>query len=142
MAFREKGAWLSLVSILIAYGAYFGVIGPSIGFGAARLTDVIWAFGAVCAAHATAMIVGSIVLAVQARREATAPGDERDRAIERRGTAIAYYVLISGMILVGIVMPFSSPPYKIVNAALAAIVVAEIVHYVLVLVSYRRGWHG
>jgi hypothetical protein len=142
MAFREKGAWLALVTILIAYGAYFGIIGPSIGFGATRLTDIIWAFGAVAAAHAVTMIVGSIVIAIQARREATAPGDERDRSIARRGTAIAYYVLISGMILVGVVMPFSSQPYEIINAALATIVVAEIVHYGLVLVGYRRGWHG
>jgi hypothetical protein len=46
------------------------------------------------------------------------------------------------MILVGVVMPFSSQPYEIINAALATIVVAEIVHYSLVLVGYRRGWHG
>ena len=88
------------------------------------------------------MIVGSIVIAVMARKEAGAPADERDRAITRRGTTVGYYVLIVGMILVGVVMPFTEPAWKIVNTALLAIVIAEAVCQIVVLVSYRRGWHG
>lgn len=142
MAFREKIAWLTLATMAVAYGAYFGIIGPAAGFGEARMVDIIWSFGLVAAAQAVAMIAGAILLAVLARREAQAPADERDRAIARRGATIGYYVLIVGIILVGVVMPFSSPPWKIVNAALAAIVLAEAVHQGVVLLSYRRGWHG
>ncbi|HET9811515.1 MAG TPA: hypothetical protein VFP53_07445 [Sphingomicrobium sp.] len=142
MAFREKIAWLTLATMLIAYGAYFAVIGPAADFGQGRMVDIIWSFGLVAAAQAVAMIVGAVVLAVLARREAQAPADERDRSIARRGASIGYYVLICGMILVGVVMPFSSPPWKIVNAALAVIVVAEAVHQATILLSYRRGWHG
>ena len=40
------------------------------------------------------------------------------------------------------VMPFSEAPWKIVNAALLAIVLAEVTHQAVVLLSYRRGWHG
>jgi hypothetical protein len=40
------------------------------------------------------------------------------------------------------VMPFSEPAPKIVNTALLAIVIAEAVNHILVLLSYRRGWHG
>lgn len=142
MAFREKIAWLTLVTMLIAYGAYFGLVGPAFGFGRDNLVDIILSFGLVAAAQAVAMILGSILLAIMARREANARPDERDRAIERRGASLAYYVLICGMILVGIVMPFSEAPWKIINAALAAIVIAEAVHHGFVLLSYRRGWHG
>lgn len=142
MAFKEKIAWLTLVTMLIAYGAYFGVIGPRVGFGANRLVDIVWSFGIVAAAHAIAMIVGSILIAAMVAREARAPADERDRAIARRGVTVAYYVLIVGMILVGAVMPFSDPPWKIINAALAAIVLAETAHQIVVLLGYRRGWHG
>ena len=46
------------------------------------------------------------------------------------------------MILVGVVMPFTEPAWKVVNAALLAIVIAEAVSLVLVINSYRRGWHG
>ncbi len=142
MAFREKMALLTLGTMLIAYGVYFGLVGPAADFGRNRLIDVIWSFGAVAVAHAAAMIVGSIAIAVTATKEAQARADERDRAIARRGSTIGYYVLLVGMILVGVVMPFSEPSWKIVNSALLAVVVAEVVRDAVILLSYRRGWHG
>lgn len=142
MAFREKIAWLTLGTMLVAYGVYFGVVGPSVDFGARRMLDIVWTFGLVATAHAVAMIVGSIVIAVMATKEASARADERDRAITRRGATVGYYVLILGMILVGVVMPFTEPAWKIVNTALLAIVIAETVCQIVVLLSYRRGWHG
>jgi len=135
-------AWLNLVMMLAAYGVYFGLIGPRAGFGASRLVDIIWSFGSVAVLQGVAVIIGAITIAVTARKDASAPADERDRAIGRRGTAIAYYVLIVGTMLVGVVMPFSEPPWKIVNAALLAIVLAELSHHGVVVWSYRRGWHG
>jgi uncharacterized BrkB/YihY/UPF0761 family membrane protein len=142
MAFREKMAWLTLGTMLVAYGVYFGIVGPAAGFGERRMLDIIWSFGLVAAAHAVAVIVGAIAIALTATKGAEARADERDRAIARRGATMGYYVLILGMILVGVVMPFSEPPWKIVNTALLAIVLAEVVHQTVVLLSYRRGWHG
>ena len=142
MAFREKIAWLELGTMLVAYSVYFGIVGPAAGFGERRMLGILWSFGPVAAAHGVAMIVGAIAIAVAAVKEAEARSDERDRAIARRGATIGYYVLIVGMILVGVVMPFSDPPWKIVNTALLAIVLAEAVHAAVVLLSYRRGWHG
>ncbi|HEX8644653.1 MAG TPA: hypothetical protein VF702_12155 [Allosphingosinicella sp.] len=142
MAFREKTAWLELVTMLVAYGVYFGIVGPAAGFGEERMLDIVWSFGPVAAAHAIAVIVGAIFIAVTARKEAEARADERDRAIARRGATIGYYMLIAGMIVVGGIMPFSEPPWMIVNAALFAIVLAETVNNAVILISYRRGWHG
>ena len=142
MAFREKIAWLELATMLVAYIVYFGFVGPAVGFGERRMLDIVWSFGPVAAAHGIAVIVGAIVIAVTASKEAQAKADERDRAIARRGATIGYYVLIVGMIVVGGIMPFTEQPWKIVNAALLAIVLAEIVNNVVVLLSYRRGWHG
>lgn len=142
MAFREKIAWLTLATMLVAYIVYFGFVGPAVGFGERRMLDIVWSFGPVAAAHGIAVIAGAILIAVSARKEAEARADERDRAIARRGATIGYYVLILGMIVVGGIMPFSEPPWKIVNAALLAIVLAEIVNNAVVLLSYRRGWHG
>lgn len=142
MAFREKLAWLTLGTMVLAYGVYFGVVGPATDFGRNSLIDVIWSFGLVAAAHAVVMIIGSIGIAITSSREAKAPADERDRAIARRSAMIGYYVLIVAMILVGVVMPFSEEPWKIVNTAILAIVVAEVIKYAVVLLSYRRGWNG
>jgi len=35
-------------------------------------------------------------------------------------------------------MPFNSGGWKIINTAVAVIVIAEVVHYVTVVFSYRR----
>jgi uncharacterized membrane protein len=142
MSYREKLAWVSFIAMLIAYAVYFGITGPSVDFGERRMLDILWTFGPSAAAHGIAIIIGAIVIAVLSHKDARAPADERDRAITRRASTIAYYVLIAGFLLVGMVMPFTEPPWKIVNAALLAIVLAELINQAIVLISYRRGWHG
>src|SRR3546814_4001834 len=73
-------------------------------------------FGGVTVVQAIVVAIVSAVLAIRARREAQAKPDERDRAIARRGASAAYFVLMVGMILVGVVMPFGDPRWKITNA--------------------------
>lgn len=138
MAWREKQAWLALSVMVVAYGAYFSMVTAS----EQSMLDMLLLFGGVAIAQAVVMIVGSTLLAVQAGKEARAKADERDRAIDRRGTRIAYFVLLTGMIVVGVIMPFSKQGWQITNAALLALVAAEIVRYGVVVASYRRGWHG
>ena len=140
MAFREKTAWLNFATLLVAYAIYFTLIGRQAQTG--HLINIIWTFGAVAVTQAFVVIIGSIVLAATSSKEARAPADERDRAIARRGASIGYYVLLAGVIVVGVMMPFNATAWKIINGALAAIVIAEVVRNGVVLVSYRRGWHG
>jgi hypothetical protein len=145
MAFREKLAWVTLGSMLIAYSIYFALLaayfvpgqttGPSI-------LQMLTLFGGVTIVQAIVVTIVSAVLGIRARREAQARPDERDRAIARRGASVAYFVLMVAMILVGIVMPLGDPRWKIINAALLSLVVAEAVRYILIILSYRRGWHG
>ena len=142
MAFREKTAWLTLATMLVAYSIYFTLIGAAARHGEPQLVTIVWTFGTIAVAQAIVVIVGTVLLAVSSTREARAPADERDRAIARRGASFGYYVLLVGVMVVGVVMPFSSTPWKIINAALAAIVLAEIVRNAAVLLSYRRGWNG
>ena len=82
--------------------------------------------------------VGHLYLRLRSTQEARMPLDERDQAIMRRSISSAYYVLIAGMILVGCVMPFNSNGWSIINAALFMIVAAEVVHYGIIVFSYRR----
>jgi uncharacterized membrane protein len=81
---------------------------------------------------------GHIYLALRRPQEARTPPDERDRAISTRSITAAYYVLIVGMIIVGCVMPFSSGGWRIINAAVFMIVLAELVHYGATVFSYRQ----
>lgn len=142
MAFREKIAWLCLTAMVLAYGAYFTLAAQLAAQGVDRTPAFIALLGVVLGAQALVVIVASIAMALQSRREAQAPADERDRAIARRGAASAYYVLLIGMILVGCVMPFRDRGWVIINAALFMLALAEIVRYAIIVASYRRGWHG
>jgi hypothetical protein len=145
MAFREKLAWVTLGTMLVAYTVYFSLLAtrfdPSEPEGP-RTLHMLMLFGGVTIVQAIIVATASAVLAIRARRDAEQKPDERDRAIARRGTSVAYFVLMVGMILVGVVMPFGDPRWKIINAALLALVIAEATRYILVILSYRRGWHG
>lgn len=145
MAFREKTAWVTLIAMVVAYAIYFSLLisqfdlSDSAGPGT---MPMLMLFGGVTIVQAIVVVIISAILGVQAGREAQAAADERDRAIARRGASAAYFVLMIGMILVGVVMPFGDPRWKIVNTALLALVIAEATRYILVIISYRRGWHG
>lgn len=139
MAYREKTAWLTLACMVVAYGIYFPMM--ALRETPPTLFDILWAFGIIAGLQAVAVIVGSIVLAIRTE-PAARRADERDRAIARRGASAGFYVLMAGTILVGVVMPFTEPAPKIVNTTLLALVIAQAVSLVLVLASYRRGWHG
>lgn len=142
MAFKEKLAWVTLGSMLIAYGAYFTKLTSAARAGPPPMMNMLIWFAGITIAQVIAIAIVTAVLAILAQREANAPADERDRAIARRAGNSAYYVLMVGVILVGVVMPFSEPAWKIINAALLSLVVAEAVRYILIILSYRRGWHG
>lgn len=138
MAYREKLALINLAAMALVYPIYFALIAAR----TPQLTDMLWLFGIAAPIHA--LLYGSIGYAIKliSGKEGSAPPDERDRSIARRGRSIAYLVLLFGTILVGVVMPFSEAPVRIVNATLLAIVVAEMVNQAIVVLSYRRGWHG
>ncbi len=138
MAWREKTAWITLVAITITYGAYFTLIS---GMPLSTLS-MLELFGALTVLQVIAVVIVTAVLAALSSDEARAGPDERDRAVARRGASIAYFVLIVGVITVGVVMPFRDSGWRITNAALFALVLAETVRYLTVVVSYRRGWHG
>lgn len=138
MVWREKLAWINLIGIAIAYSVYFTVITTS----ALSVMSMLGLFAAVTVVQAVAVIVVTIMLAALSRNEARAKPDERDRAIGRRGASIAYFVLIVGVMMIGIVLPFSKAGWPLTNAALFALIAAEVVRHIIVVVSYRRGWHG
>jgi hypothetical protein len=141
MTYKEKASWLMLVTMVLAYSLYFGLIIAGHPAGTS-LFAMLWLFGTITATQAVVVIIGCIWLAIEARKLPRARIDERDRGIAARGTAISYHVLLTAMIVVGVVMPFTEPPIKIVNTALFGIVMAELVGLIVVVNSYRRGWHG
>lgn len=140
MAFREKMAWLSLAAMLAAFGPYF--------VATVRFGPLPWRMGS----HEVGLLVGSVVLltlimivgaialAVTSVRDAGRPTDERDRTIARRAVAIAYAVLIPALFGALATLLLGWGVAGVVNAVLAAIVLAELVRLSIEIVGYRRGY--
>jgi cytochrome bd-type quinol oxidase subunit 2 len=138
MAWREKTAWITLVAMGVTYGVYFTLISRQ----SLSTLSMLELFAVVTVLQVIAVVTVTSVLAALSSEEARAKPDERDRAVARRGASIAYFVLIVGVITVGVVMPFRDSGWRLTNATFFALVIAETVRYLTVVVSYRRGWHG
>lgn len=139
MAHREKLAWLQLFAMAVTFGPYFAVMATSPPSAPMPDLRTMGFFAVTVLTQAALLLIGRLVLRLRAPDEAGAPADERDRAISSRSVVAAYYVLISGSITVAVVMPFEESGWRLINAAVAMIVLAELVHYGVAVHGYRRG---
>jgi hypothetical protein len=139
LSYREKTAWLMLIAMAVSFGPYFTLVATRFPAGGA-MPDLrqLGLFAVAALVQLLILGIGQWYLGRSAPQDARLPPDERDQAIQRRAISAAYYVLIAGMIVVGCVMPFNASGWAIINAALLMIVVAEGIHYGVVVVSYRR----
>ena len=140
MPYREKFAWLSLVGMPACYGPYFWLTHGS------PLLDqplpnfkLMLLFAAAAGGNAAWVLLGRLLLRMTSPRDERGPADERDRAVDRSATTIAYYVLIGCALYVGGVMPFNSSGWHIVNAMVASVIIAEFLRYGMIILGYRRG---
>ena len=137
MTFKEKMAWLSVITTIVVWGAYFGFLLTT-----ARHLPGPGQFGGFIAAvivQTGLVTVGAIVSAVLSPRDAGAESDERDKAVSRRAYAFAYPVLLSLIVCVAASMHFGMDARGMTYEIMASIVIAEIVHYGAQIVGYRRG---
>ncbi len=129
MTFRERTAWIALLSTAVIYGAYFRAAPAGI-LDFARLSATIVALVVV-------QVVLIIVMAIFSPKDAQAPRDERDQLIDLRANRIAYYVLASGVVLAclagAIALPFALTP----NTLLFVLVIAELLRLGAQIVQYR-----
>ncbi|WP_430391184.1 hypothetical protein [Dyella sp. 20L07] len=131
----QKRAWLNIWSMCPVYCLYFMVQFLAPGLLPTMMARI--GFLAIVAGfHAVTYVSGLLVFKRQEKGESLLE-DERDRGIDARATRVAYFVMLAGMILVGVVMPFGDSGWKIVNAALFFIVLTEGLRSALILMGYR-----
>jgi hypothetical protein len=135
VAFREKQAWISLVVTLGVYGVYFFYYGQALSQG--RSFGVGGPITLAVVAIVVLQIVLNIIAALLSPNERGAPVDERERAIQQRANAGAFYVLQIA-VMCAIVTVYFASSWSVANAALAALVAGQIAQYALVIVGYRR----
>jgi hypothetical protein len=136
MSFREKSAWISMVSMAGIYGIYFWSVlraGHQAGaFHFGGLLETIVALVLV-------QIVLTVAVAVFSPRDAKAPRDERDKLIELRAIRVAYSGLATAVAMACFFGAFDPPIVFNTNALLFILVTTEIMRAACQIVQYRRG---
>ncbi|MGB9204786.1 MAG: hypothetical protein WCB94_12570 [Terriglobales bacterium] len=136
MSFREKSAWISLLSMTGIYGFYFWSVihaGPQPGhfrFGGLLATII---------ALVVLQVVLTVAVAIFKPNEAKAPRDERDKLIELRAMRVAYAGLATSVALACFFGAFDPPIVFNTNALLFILVTAEIMRSACQIIQYRRG---
>lgn len=135
MPILEKRAWLTLWTMCPGYLVYFLIQAAYPELTPTHLSR-FGLLALIAGLHAVGYITGELVMRRQHRGESL-HGDERDQGIDARATRAAYFLLLAGTILVGMVMPFTDSGWKVANAALFFIVLSETLRVLLTL----RGYH-
>ena len=140
MPYREKIAWLSLVGMVVCYGPYFAITyrSPLLDQPLPNL-ELMTLFAAAAGGNAVWVLLGRLFVRMTTPPDERGGADERDRAIDRRAKAVAYYVLIGLALYVGCFMPFTSAGWYIVNSMVASVVIAETLSFAMIVLGYRRG---
>lgn len=132
---QEARAWLSALSMAAPYLVYF-----TVQYAAPHWVETIaqrfWWLAGTATAQAAAYLGGLLFLKARERGEPIVL-DERDRTINARATRLAYFWMISAMILVGMVLPFERSGWALVNAALLLLVAIEVMRNGLIIHGYR-----
>lgn len=142
MPFKEKIAWISVVTTVLVWGSYFALVAYAMSRGGVPAPVYIVGFGGAVLVQTVLVIVASIVTAILSPRDAGASSDERDRAISRHSYAIAYPVLLALIVCVAASVHLGVGARGLVYEMMGAIVIAEIVHYGAQIAGYRSGRHG
>ena len=139
MSFREKSAWISLLSVLIPFGYYFTALGRSLHSGQGPQRYFFFLLVACVIGQVAIQIALHVVAAVQAPKDAQAAKDERERLIELKSTRIAFYVLVVGVLMVAGSTHLGAGKILMANGILLALVLADLVRYSGQIVYFRRG---
>jgi uncharacterized membrane protein len=134
MPFREKSAWISLLSSALIYGVYFWSVvsaGPHAGFHFGSLLATVIALIVV-------QVVLHIVVAIAAPKEAKAPRDEREKLIELKATRVAYSGLATAIACACFFGALDPPIVFKTNALLFVLVTAELMRSGCQIIQYRR----
>ena len=134
LSFQEKSLWLTLASLIVAFGLYFGSALP--GAPIDVMPAQVGMFVLAVALLVITQVAGHIAIAVVDRRPET---DERDRLIGLKGTRNGAYVLASGVFLALCTTLLTDGNFVFTHVLLGSWVVAQLVETASQLLLYRRG---
>jgi hypothetical protein len=141
MSIREKRAWVTLITLIGVLILFWLHIPPTRMLAPASDGWVLHVLMLMIATFIAIEIIAHIVFIVRSPRDARTPKDERERLIELKSLAIAWYVYvilsIGGIFLT---IHMGANVIGIGFVVLTSFVIAEIVNYALRIYYYRRGF--
>ncbi|HEX5008714.1 MAG TPA: hypothetical protein VFV70_16490 [Hyphomonadaceae bacterium] len=138
MSFREKSAWITLVSVLLTFGAYYG----SLGIGLINpLSMRAFHFGVLSILALVALqIILHVVAALMNPKEARTPRDEREKMIQARSHTVGYYVMMVGMLVIVVLTHIPATNFMTtVYFGVLTMVIAALGVAIAQIVMFRRG---
>jgi hypothetical protein len=154
MSFKEKSAWVSLLSTVCIFGYYFYSIIMLIGvpIEVAKEAAMTYLIQAVILSVVVEVIFHSLLAATN-RRSADIEGDERDKTYEYKANSLGYSVLVVGVVLtLGkiIILEYNPTwaehsrvmqfPMQIAHILMFSFILSEIVRFGGQIYYYRRGY--
>ena len=137
MAFHEKSAWILSLALLLGGIFYFGVvarISAEIGRLVPPLLPLVAVYTAILVAVA---IVGHIVIALMAPKEANAPLDERERQLTVRASHHSGLIFGGGVIVSLGLYLFSYNGDLLFYCVFGSLMISHLAEYGLQIVLYR-----
>ena len=141
MSFREKRAWVTLITLVGVLILFWLHIPPGRMLAPEPNLWLLHVLALMLATFVTVEIIAHFVMRIGSPRDAKTPKDERERLIELKSIAIAWYsyaILSIGGVFVTIHMGANEIGLGFV--VLLAFVIAEIINYAMRIYYYRRGF--
>ena len=138
MSFREKSAWITLVTVLVCFGSYYGAL-------AAGLVNprslASFHFGLISTIGLIVLQVAlHVIAALLNPKDARTPRDEREKMIQARSHTFGYYVMMLGMAVVVVLTHVPGNDFMTtVYLGVLSMVIAALVVAIAQIVMFRRG---
>ncbi len=139
MSFREKIAWASFVTTVLAWGAWFAVVIVRLDQGGGHDPSLFWLFIAATVAQVVLMAAVAAVSAMMAPADARAAVDERDRAVGQRASAVAYFVVLVGIAGIVVWLHLGLHGVGTIFALIGLFILGEAVRFGAKAIGYRIG---
>lgn len=144
LSFHEKSLWVTLLTLLGAFGIYFTAAvqwyrqfaGTAPGMAVDVMPPQVVLLGVAIGMIVVATIVGHALIAIADRRTET---DERDALIALKGTRNGAYVLATGAFFALYAALATDGNFIFTHVLLASWVLAQLVEIASQLVLQRRG---
>jgi hypothetical protein len=139
MSVREKSAWITLVSVLLCFGVYYGTVFSGV---IPQRSMTMLHLGLACILALVILQVGlNVLAALTTPKDGRGPRDEREKMIQARSHTLGYYTLMAATVSLFIPTHMRGVGMvNIVNYAVLGVVISALVVAIAQIIMFRRGY--